>query len=190
LGSAGCAIGANQIFGFQTKNGLAGAIPISPADITITPTGSTFDPGIIATTNASAAAGVQLEALFSYRISGNTYTGSSISLAGSSASGDGAVTDVQNFCAGGIFEPDGISNCTGSPGSLVLLNSGNDSATFAAVSSISVIDDLTFDGGTRGSAVGGTVTDRFTAVPEPFTFLLSAMGLALAFGLKLTKRIL
>jgi hypothetical protein len=169
---------------------LAGAIPISPSDITITPIGSAFDPGIIAATNAHAAAGVTLETLFSYRISGNTYTGSSINLAGSSSTGDGGVTDVQNSCAGGTFGLDGVSSCNGIPGSLVLLNSGNDSATFAAVTSLSVTDDLTFDGGTTGSAIGGSITDRFTAVPEPFTFLLTAMGIALAFGLRLTKRIL
>lgn len=190
LGPTGCTIGANNLSGFQTLNGLAGAISVSPADVTIAPTGGSLNPGITVATNASATAGMQLELLFTYRISGNSYTGISINLADSRATGDGAVSDVNDYCAGGMFGPDGVSGCSGTAGSLVLLNTGSDLASFTAVSSLSVTDDLTFDGGTMGSAAGGSITDRFNAVPEPFTFLLTAAGIALAFGLRLSKRIL
>jgi len=188
LGATGCTIGANNLSGFQTLSGLAGAISVSPADVTITPNGGALNPGITVGANASAAAGMQLELLFTYRISGNSYTGISINLADSRATGDGAVSDVNDYCAGGMFGPDGVSGCSGTAGSLVLLNSGSDLATFSAVPSLNVTDDLTFDGGTMGSAAGGSITDRFTAVPEPFTVLLTAAGIALALGLRLTKR--
>ena len=39
---------------------------------------------------------------------------------------------------------------------------------------------LTLDGGLAGSVSGGTMTNRFTAVPEPATFFVTGMSLVLA----------
>lgn len=188
LGTGGCSIGTNTLSGFQTLSGAAFATPIDPGMITIAPLAGS--PGFTATFDATAGAGALAEALFTYRISGGPYGGSSINLTGSFATNDGSVTDVQNFCAGGSFGPDGLSNCTGLPGTLIVLSAGNDQATFPPATFLNVTDDFTLDGGTAGSASGGSITDRFTAVPEPLTFLLTAMGLALALGLKLSKRTL
>lgn len=187
LGSGGCTIGSNTLFDFQALSGTAGAVPIPPAGIALSPLGGTFNPGISAATSITAIAGTLREAFFSYRISGSTYIADSITLSGSSAGGDGAVTDTQNFCAGGTFGPDGISGCSGAAGSLVALAGvqNTDSTALGPARLLSVTDDFTIDGGTAGSASGGTITDRFVASPEPATLLSAALAMALGIALKL-----
>jgi hypothetical protein len=187
LGSGGCTIGANTLYDFHTVSGILGATVISTADVSITPLGGNFDPGITASVSTVAAANTQLELLFTYQVAGTSYVGGSITLAGSSETGDGAVTDIQNFCAGGRFGPDGVTGCTGLAGSLLTLDGtqNHDSTTFGPASFLDVTDDLTLDGGLSGSASGGTITDRFSAVPEPFSYLLTGLGLALGLGAEL-----
>jgi len=188
LGTGGCSIGTNTLSGFQTLSGTAFATPIDPGMIAITPLAG--DAGFTAAFSATANTGTLAEALFTYKISGNSYGGSSINLTGSFATNDGSVTDVQNFCAGGQFGADGLSNCNGMAGTLIVVSAGNDQAGFPPAAFLNVTDDFTLDGGTAGSASGGSITDRFGIVPEPLTLLLTAMGLALALGLRLTKRTL
>ena len=186
LGSKGCTIGGNTLLDFLAlSSGTAGATPILPADVTISPLVGTDSPGIHAAINMTASAGVLLETFFTYQVSGQSYVSDSIKLAGSTQSGDGAVTDVQNFCAGGRFGPDGVTGCTGFAGSLIALNGvqNQDSTSFRPATLLSVTDDFTLDGGLSGSASGGNISDRFTAVPEPATSLLGGIALALALAL-------
>jgi hypothetical protein len=187
LGAGGCTIGSNTLFSFQTVSGTAGATPIATSALAITPFGGTTSFGFTAALTQTAGANVLLESIFTYQISGNSYTGSSIALAGSSETGDGAVTDIQNYCAGGTFGPNGVTGCAGVTGALVTLDGiqQTDSASFGAVSLLSITDDFTLDGGLDGSASGGSFTDQFTArsvsaIPEPFGFWLTGFGLGLA----------
>jgi hypothetical protein len=186
LGASGCTIGSNTLFGFQTVSGIAGATTIATSALAITPFGGTTSFGFTATTTQTAGAGSLFESIFTYQISGNSYTGSSIALAGSSETGDGAVTDIQNYCAGASFGPDGVTGCAATPGALVTLDGiqQTDLASFAGVGLLSITDDFTLDGGLGGSASGGNFTDQFTArsvsaVPEPFGFSLMGLGLGL-----------
>lgn len=187
LGSEGCTIGTNTLYDFQTVSGTAGAMEISTQDVTISPLGGNYNPGFIASISQSTSANNELETIFAYRISGTTYVGDCITLGSSSETGDGAVTDVQNLCAGGTFGPDGLTGCTGSPGSLLTLDGtqNQDATGLGSVSLLSVTDDFTLDGGLAGSAAGGNFTDRFSAVPEPSSCWLIAFGLALTLGIKL-----
>ena len=190
LGSDGCTIGSNTLFDFRILNGIAGATPISSGAVTLTPSGSAFDPGLSATVNTTANAGTLLESLFTYKIAGNFYIGDSIGLTNSSASPDGAVTGIQNFCAGGTFGPSGVTGCTAVTGSLLTLSGvqSQDSTSFRLVTLLSVTDDFTLDGGSAGSASGGMLANRFTAVPEPAAFFVTGMGLALAAALRLGRK--
>ena len=187
LGSTGCTIGNNTLFDFQALTGTSGAKAIAPKDIRISSLGGTFNPGLSATTTVVAPAGTLREAFFTYRISGATYVGDSIALSGSSQTGDGAVTDSQNFCAGGTFGSDGVSGCSGTAGSLVTLSGvqNTDSTPLGPTGIVSVTDDFTIDGGTAGSASGGTITDRFAVTPEPGMLLPTALAMALGIALKL-----
>lgn len=182
LGATGCTIGGNTLYDFQTLSGTAFATPIATQGITINPLGGAYNPGISVSTQMTAASGKLLEALFTYRISGNLFVGDSITLSASSETVDGAVTDIQNYCAGGTFGSNGVSACTGLAGSLLALDgvTNQASSSFSRTSFLSITDDFTLDGGLAGSASGGTFADSFTAVPEPSVFLLTALGITLA----------
>ena len=193
LGAGGCTIGSNTLFGFATLSGTAGATAIATAGLAIAPFSGATSFGFTATTSQTAGAGSLLESIFTYKISGSSYTGTSIALSSSSETGDGAVTDVQNYCAGGSFGPDGVTGCAAVTGALVTLNGvqQTDAASFAGVSLLSITDDFTLDGGLDGSATGGSFRDEFTAgaisaIPEPFGFVLTSLGLAV--GMLLRRR--
>jgi hypothetical protein len=193
LGTDGCTIGSNTLFDFATLSGTSAATPISPNDVSISPFGSGASPGLAITVSVSASSERVLEALFTYRMAGNSYVGSTISLAGSSESGDGAVTGIQNFCANGTFGPDGVSGCSGTPGSLLTLDGiqNTDATSYNRASMLSVTDDLTIDGGLTGSASAGTLSNQFNTVPEPRAALLTGVGVLIAVVIrrKLAKRI-
>ena len=194
LGAGGCTIGSNTLFGFESLSGVAGATPIGTANVAIAPFGGTTSFGFTATASQNAGTGTLLESIFTYKLSGNFYTGTSITLAGSSETGDGAVTGIQNYCAGGTFGPDGVTGCTAVTGALVTLDGvqQTDMASLAGVSLLSITDDFTLDGGLAGSAAGGSFTDQFTAreavsaIPEPVELVLTGLGLAM--GMLLRRR--
>jgi PEP-CTERM motif len=190
LGSTGYTIGANTLSTFQGLAGKAGATPISSADVTITPLGGTANPELNAAISMRVGAGVLLETLFTYQISGQPSVSDSIALANSTQSGNGALTNLQDFCGGGMSGPDGVTECAAFPRTLLTLNGvqNQDSASFAPVTLLSVTDDFTLDGGLTGSASGGNISDQFRAVPEPATVLLAAIGFALALGIKSRSR--
>ena len=179
LGSSGCTVGTNTFSDFQILKGSAFASAIPAAEVGLTPLGASNDPGLIVGISAQAAAGTVLELIFTYRVTGNLYTGSSNMLTDSSEAGDGAVSNIQNYCLDGAFGPDGVSGCTGRNGNLLTLDSvqNTDSRTFGPGTPLSITDDFTIDGGLAGSASAGSITDRFSAIPEPFNLLLAFIGL-------------
>lgn len=181
LGSAGCDLGSVNFSGFQTLTPIAGALAIAPVEVMITPVQSGNMFGIDAMFDSTAMSDELRQALFGYMVMAPSITGSRISLSGTS--GDGFATYIQNYCAGGMFSPGGVSGCTGNEGALVVLNSGIDQSTFPAVTHISVVDDFTLDAFGAQSVSGGMASDRFTvganpqAVPEPQTYVLMSSAL-------------
>jgi hypothetical protein len=188
LGSTGCTIGGNTLASFTTVSGTTGATEIDPTLVTIDPLGGTANPSLTFLVDQSASAGMLFETIFDYVISGPAYTAESITLSASSETVDGAVTDLQNFCADGLFGPDGVTGCPGSPGSLLTLDGvqNMDQTAFANPHLLNITDDFTVDGGTAGTASGGTFVDQFT-VPEPATWLLTAAGFLLVGRRKLKR---
>ena len=187
LGSSGCTVAGNTFANFAVAAGSTGATVISPSAILLSPSGGPFDPSLKTSLSATASAGNILEAAFTFTISGNLYTSSSVALSNSSETGDGAVSGLQDFCAGTAFASDG--SCPGTPGSLLTLDGvqNEDAATFSPVTLLDVTNDFTVDGGLAGTASAGDLTDRFTAAPEPATLLFTATGLALVFGFGLRR---
>ena len=130
----------------------------------------------------------QLESIFTYMISGPALTSDTITLSGSEETGNGGVSDIQNYCVGGSFGRDGVTACNGAmSGTLLTLAEiqNTDDISFAGASSLSITDDFVLDSGGPGTASGGTFADQYAAtstspVPEPGAFLLTAIGLALA----------
>ncbi len=190
LGAGGCTIGTNVVSSFVVySSGTTGATELSTSAVSIAPSGGDTDPQLQFTVNESVDTPPMLETFFTYQISGNPYNESQIDLTGSSETGEGAVTDLQNLCADGTFGPDGVDGCTGTPNSLLTLDGAinTNSTPLSVVSFLSVTDDLTIDPGPpgTGSASGAVFTDQFTAgtttVPEPaLTVLPGALLFALA----------
>jgi hypothetical protein len=191
LGSSGCDLGAGTLSGFQTLTPITGALAIAPDEITIVPVNSGNMLGIDVMFNATAMSGELRQALFGYMVMAPTITRSRISL--SDTSGDGFATYIQNYCAGGMFSPGGVSGCMGDEGALVVLNSGSDQATFGPVTQISVVDDFTLDAFGAESVGGGMASDRFTIagglqpIPEPQTYMLMSSAL-IAIALRFRSR--
>lgn len=197
LGSAGCTIGVDTVASFAVVSGMAGATPIDPTTVSITPGGGTTNPSLTFETNLTANFPTQLEAIFTYTLSGPgvEFTMDVLTLSNSSETVDGLVTDVQNYCFGGSFGPDGVSGCTGSTTGTLLGWDGvqnTDQTTIPGSAFLNITDDFVLDGGMAGSATGGTFEDQFTgttAAPEPGVFLLTACGLAVV-GLRKLRQIL
>ncbi len=175
LGSSGCTIGNDLVSSFATVPGTAGATELAPSSVSITPSGGAGDPQLLFSVDAGASANQLIETIFTYQISGNPYLQSTILLANSSETVDGAVTDIQNLCEGGSFGPDGVTGCPGTSDTLLTIDGvqNTDMTPLGSPTLLSVTDDFTLDGGTAGTAAGGTFTDQFlaqtapTAVPEP-----------------------
>ena len=184
LGPGGCTIGGDTLFDFQTVAGQAGATGIADGSVQISAFGGTLNPGLTASITKTARAGALLEVIFTYQISGALFTGDSIDLAKSSATGDQGVTDIQNYCAGGTFDSSGVSGCSGTAGTLLAalargLTQTSDGSPLGPSNLLSVTDDFTLGGGSTGFASAGTITDQFTAVPEPASFWFLSIGVVL-----------
>jgi hypothetical protein len=188
LGAGGCQIGGDTIGSFAIISGITGATAIDPALVEIKPSGGTDDLVLKFDVTQTANAGSLLEAIFTYAISGpDPFITDMTTLSNSSETGDGDVSETQNYCVGGRFGPDGVDGCTGSTSGTLLTLDGiqnTDQGSFTGATTLGITDDFVLDGGTAGSASGGTFVDRFTAtstVPEPnCIFLLPAIALVSA----------
>ena len=188
LGSTGCSIGTATVASFATLSGTNGATAINTHAVTVTPGGGTTDPELTFSVSLMATDSTLLESIFTYMISGPAFTSDTITLSGSSEDGNGGVSDIQNYCIGGSFGPDGVTGCNGSTSGTLLTLDGiqnTDFTSIASLSSLSITDDFVLDGGGLGSASGGTFDDQYAAtstspVPEPGAILLTATGLALS----------
>jgi hypothetical protein len=187
LGSGGCTMGTDTFASFTVLSGTLGATEIDPVDVSIQPDAQPGIPALQFNLDAEAAAGTTLEVVFTYTVSGPGLAMNMLTLSDSAETGDGAVSDIQNFCIGGTFGPDGVDGCTGSASGLLFTLDGAqnmDQAALNGAAMIAVTDDITVDGGMSGSASAGRFEDSFTdgasasTTPEPATILLAGFALA------------
>jgi len=190
LGSAGCTVGQTDVAGFATVSGITGATAIDPSTLVITPTAGTSDALLTFSLNLTATTPALDEAIFTYTVTGPALLSDDIALSNSSETVDGAVTDIQNYCAGGQFGSDGVTGCSGSAtGTLLTLDGiqNTDQTSLLGPHLLNVTDDFTLDGGTAGSATGGKFSDHFmfaSPVPEPPASILFLAGAVLAWRCK------
>ncbi len=188
LGSGGCMIGVDTVGSFTKLSGQNGVSQIDPTTVTVTPSGTSTAPTLRFDVNVSSA--LAFESIFTYRISGASFTSSRITSSNSTLTGNGSATDIQNLCGGGTFGANGVAGCTGiSLGPIVVSSPDTDSTSFVGVSFLSVTDDFTIDGG----PASGRFVDSFTAnvvssVPEPGTIFITSLGTGLLLTLQLRSR--
>ncbi len=194
LGTVGCSIGNNTLFGFQELMGQTGATQIATSSIFVTPSGGSVNPTIQFATSLTANFPIFDEALINYQIKGNSYASETVVLGITSSSNGGFGTSVQNYCPNGKFSADGVTGCpsdqSGTHNVLVNFNSGSASVTFAGQpTSLSITNDYVLDASGGGSVTGGSVTNSFvaiSAIPEPGTYLLT--GFTVLIGLVIKSR--
>ena len=182
LGASGCSVDSATFFDFTASVLLAGADPVAPANVTVSPTpGIGLDFGV-----AQAAMPTELfDVLIGFSISGATLGQNVLSMAGSAATDDGNVTAVQDLCIGDVFAgPDPGAPCLGAVETSIVVQDAfglvsPDTKLFPPASFFDVFVDITVDGGVFGtSALNGTVTTVFRpAAPEPAALLLVLCGI-------------
>ena len=190
LGSAGCTIGTTGFGNFETLSIPNAATQIDPNLVQVTPGGGPTTPTLLFTFNMSASAGEFFDLNFGFDVTDNFLVGANATMTGTSATDDGVVTVIEEFCPAGVFSP----TCSSGPESAFTLiqidgfASTTDSAAFAAVASLQVRKDIGIDGGLFGTSALGSLSDEFvlsaatTPVPEPgsiylFTSAISAFAL-------------
>lgn len=190
LGSSGCTIGTSLVSNFTILTPPSYLGNIDPSNVDITPVNGVGAVGIYAWTKGAASN----ESIFTYEISGNTYSSDAGFVGQYSYGGNAVVYYQQNYCEGGTFGPDGMTDCTGSnPGTLTLFLSGTylfpspnyTSTPITPTNMLTVTTQFRLDAGAgpilTGFANGGDFGDIFGVprgpVPEPLSFLLTAAGL-------------
>ena len=181
LGSTGCQIGTSTFFDFSSGPSFFGGVAINPSTISVIPvlTGLGFDFVLVP---IAAGPGEVHGVAIGYSVSGFQFIQAQLSMTGSTATGDGVVTVIEDLCLEGTFVTN-PGNCSNPPPvSLVIAQdslgpTGPDVTLLPpGTSFFDVFTDITIDGGLIGTASVTTVRNQF-AVPEPSTFLLLSSGL-------------
>lgn len=193
-----CTIGSLDFSEFKLLEQPTGALPFS--SIVINPmTSAPNEFGLEFLVNQNAAAPSLFEQLIGYRVTG---IGSSIDrntlfFTGASATGDAAVSALEQKCLAGVFAGlDGVTGCTGTALDLaVLAIEGLPPdppifADFASVAFLTVVADIAVDAGETGTAALTSATNLFRtvgpaiAVSEPTSGALAALSLLLLWALR------
>jgi len=171
-----CSIGDTLFSDFANLEIPGSATPIAPSGVMVNPLNDLNGPGFEFVVNKTAQAGEFFDVSIGYLVSNNTFSGVTLSMAGSSATGNGAVTTIEDiFYAGNLSATLILFAIEGDEFTF-------DQLTFAPVTSIGVIKDIGIDGGPGGTGQLVSATNQFTveaptAIPEPATILLVAAGL-------------
>ncbi|MEJ7712717.1 MAG: hypothetical protein WKF84_23425 [Pyrinomonadaceae bacterium] len=102
LGIAGCTIDDTQFTNFTSLDLPFGAIGISPDNINLNPLNIASNSGFQFNVNLASGGGELFEIVFGYQVLGNALFSNTLSMTDSVATGDGAVTVIEDKCLGGF----------------------------------------------------------------------------------------
>ena len=181
LGSGGCTLGNVTFANFDSFLLDPLAVEINAATVVVTPFGRGFS---FAFDIAPSTTFYDVTIYYTATVKG-LLGGNQLSMTGSSATGDGIVTAVENKCVGGFFLPLLPDPSACDSGEAVTLIAIQDevvnSLPFTPSSFFDVFAEIAIDPGVAGTAgLQGSVSTTFSThgVPEPMTILLVSTGLA------------
>lgn len=182
LGSTGCEFGGILFSDFASLEIPFPATQIDPEKVIVNPLNNLNGPGLEFEflVDQTALAGEFFDVRIGYLVSNNTFSGITASMTGASATGDGAVTTIEDIWPGEVFNPDSSGTSTVILFAIDGEQYSFEQLTFASVDSIGVIKDIGVDGGLAGTGTLSSATNQFTVsqpIPEPATVLLLATGL-------------
>lgn len=199
VASGPCSVGNLVFSDFNVLANPSGASAIGAENITVTPTSGEYAQSLdfrFQTTAIGSLFGSSFEQIFTYLVSPlGIFTNASLGLSGSQATGDGVVLGNQFLCQGGTLSGDGSSCEAGGSffnQAVVAIDPSDPDLLFATLNldanaaSLFVRNEIAVDGGQSGSASGGTLTNSFTAVPEPAG--MTGVGTLLVAGLAYIRR--
>ncbi|PWU05433.1 MAG: hypothetical protein C5B51_14315 [Terriglobia bacterium] len=200
--ASGCAIDGVTFSMFSfSSSGSQQPLP-SASDVQVQVINDPSGPGLMFIGPFGAGAGLSLDALISFIITGTAITGEALAMEGFGQSGDGSVQVAESVCEGSL-SPGG--KCSGPVGTLNVFDNAAgvqsfDSITFAPVTSVAITKNIIVQGGTTGtmssagvSAVINTVPGGGGGpgggnVPEPDSLITLGSGLVIT-ALLLRKRL-
>ncbi|MDP2030808.1 MAG: PEP-CTERM sorting domain-containing protein [Thiobacillus sp.] len=194
MGSASCTVGDNTFSDFASIPAGFGASPIDPTMVALAPFLGGADTGFVIALNPGAggvaAPGELFELFFGFRATSGAagqFIGAGMGMGGATASGDGAVTIVDDLCLDGDFTS-GPQGCSGTPMTMIPfavdgLSSTLETLDFPPAGFVTRVVDIVVDGGLAGTATLqnarlSLTTQAATSVPEPASLALVGIGLA------------
>jgi len=163
--ASGCAI-SGVTFSMFNYSSSGSQTPLPSASDVQVDVISGSNPGLEFIGPFGAGAGLSMDALIGFTISGTAITGEALSMQGFGQSGNGSVQVAESFCEGTLTS----GNCSGPTGSLNVFDNSSgikasDSTTFAAVSSVEVTKNIIVQGGTTGTLSSAGVSAVINTVP-------------------------
>ena len=191
-GAGGCTLGDTTFSRFTPLASAPASTPLDPSSVSVAPFFGGGITGLALVLASNASAGDALEVFFSFEAaSGATdrFVHGKVEMVGASATGDGAVTVVDDLCLGGSFSAAPLG-CAGTAETVIAFAIEGDSGLLAGLdvapsrAFIARAVDIVVDGGLTGTAglesvrISFTTERQSTTVPEPTALALMGIGLA------------
>jgi PEP-CTERM motif len=144
-----------------------------------------FDPGLLFTHGWFAGPSQSEDSFIDFTVTGGPIYDLSLLMLGAGFTGSGSVSIVETVCLGDLFSDSGCAH-----GTIVNLTPVDNSTqtqlsahlTFAPVTEVDVVKDLSVSGGANGTAFVSGLENQFSETPEPGTLGMLALGIVGVMG--------